>query len=272
MKLIDLTQTSMGWNHPFQTRATTQIKHIGIHHSATNQGSQSVFENHWRRLGWRNGGYSEIVLRNGDVEICYEPTTVTNGVGHHNLNTYHICVVGNSNFTIEQERSLLKRIQFNRERFQIPSKKVLGHNEFSGHTSNICPGRDMNRLRKSLHATNPTKPSLDAHQVQRGDTLWSIATKSNTTVEELMNLNALSRSTIHPGQLLLLPKRNHDPQIRLGTKIRINSTAKYWTTGQPIPNWVLGQTDTVKQVRKNGRKLLLKNVMSWIHSNDVTVV
>ena len=41
--------------------------------------------------------------------------------------------------------------------------------------------------------------------VQKGDSLWSIASKNNTTVDELKKLNNLSSNTLQIGQLLKLP-------------------------------------------------------------------
>lgn len=44
-----------------------------------------------------------------------------------------------------------------------------------------------------------------SHTVQRGDTLFSIAKRYNTTVEILMRLNSLSDATLDVGQVLQLP-------------------------------------------------------------------
>lgn len=282
MQVIDLTNQSMGWNNPFQTRATHQITAIGIHHSATDVGSQFIFENHWRNLGWRNGGYHEIILRNGDVEICYVPTTVTNGVGGHNTNTYHICVVGNSNFTVEQTGTLIERVRFNMNRFTVPVERVLGHNEFAGHMANICPGRNMDALRDHLRLPTvaPVPPSeAFTHTVVLGETLWSIAQQHQVTVETLRDLNNLSSNLIHPGQILRLPAPANQTQpddqvlpIRVGSRVRVNDTAQSWVTGQTIPTWVRGQAYTVQQLRNNDNELLLADVRSWIHRRDVTLV
>jgi len=166
MNLIDLTRQSMNWDNPFRTRQTNQIRRIGVHHSATDVGGQFIFENHWRSLGWRNGGYHEIILLNGDVEICYVPTTVVNGVGDHNMDSYHICVVGNfrpngTQPSAAQMRSLLERIRVNTERFNISVDRVLGHNEFANtlnfnHSPNSCPGQNMNALRNQLRSPSTT--------------------------------------------------------------------------------------------------------------------
>jgi len=290
MRLIDLTRQSMGWNNPFQTRTTSQIRNIGIHHSATNVGSQTIFENHWRNHGWRNGGYSEIILRNGDVEICYAPTTVTNGISGHNQNTYHIGVVGNSNFTAAQERSLIERIRFNMNRFQIPIERVLGHNEFTGHTSNICPGRNMNTLRNNLRLPSvatpapnqPANNTSNTHTVRLGETLSGIAGSHQTTVAELVRLNSINNpNLIRVGQVLRLPANANNSQIsnnnnyqaiRVGSQVRVNNRAQSWATGQTIPTWVRGQIYTVQQIRNNNNEILLASVMSWIHRSNVTLV
>ena len=274
MQLIDLTRQSMGWNNPPSSRSVAQIRNIAIHHSATNVGSQAIFENHWRNLGWRVGGYHEIILRNGDVEISYVPTTVVNGVAGHNTNSYHISVVGNSNFTREQEQSLLERIRFNMNRFQVPVERVLGHNEFTGARTN-CPGRNMNTLRSNLRLPSVAlapEANANTHTVRAGDTLSAIARAHRTTVSELQRLNHLPNANlIRVGEVLKLPVIQ-DTTIRVGSRVRVNHAAQSWVTGQRIPAWVKGQTYTVRQIRNNNSELLLSDVISWIRHNDVTLV
>jgi len=219
----------MGWNNPWQTRRESQIARIGIHHSATVDGNMRAFENYWRTLGWRNGGYHEIILRNGDVEICYVPTTVVNGVGDHNLNTYHICTVGNSNFTKAQEQTLIERIRHNMNGFNVPVERVLGHNEFPGHNANICPGRNMNNLRQSLMlpqvVTNPNQSVntrvANVHVVRAGETLTAIAQKNRITIDELQRLNDITNSNlILVDQVLRLPDLNRN--TNMSTQVNAN--------------------------------------------------
>ena len=301
MRLIDLTRQSMGWDNPFQTRTMNQITTIGIHHSATDIGSQMIFENHWRNLGWRNGGYHEIILRNGDVEICYVPTIVTNGVGGHNTNSFHIAAVGNSNFTEAQERSLIERIRFNMNRFQIPIERVLGHNEFPNtpqfnHRANICPGRNMNTLRSHLRLPSHEAPSLPPnHTPNTGDTF--IITQATggffTAADALAGRN--QRTTVQPGNyhvfnrfqgMINVTTRQGIPgswinpagqgtfpeNIRVGSRVRVNDSAQHWATGQAIPSWVRGRVYIVQQIRNNNDELLLADILSWIRRRDVTLV
>jgi Tfp pilus assembly protein FimV len=45
-----------------------------------------------------------------------------------------------------------------------------------------------------------------SHTVRRGDTLWSIAHAYHTSTSALRRANDLHSSTIHPGQVLVIPK------------------------------------------------------------------
>ena len=283
MRIIDLTRRSMGWNNPFQTRRVNQIRNIGIHHSATTSGGQFVFENHWRTRGWRNGGYSEIILPNGDVEICYEPTVVTNGAHGVNPETYHICVVGNfrtngSQPSAIQMRSLFERIRFNMSRFVIPVERVLGHNEFPNNAT-ICPGMTMNSVRSKLRTPSvAVSPNVATHTVRAGETLSQIAQRHRTTVSELQRLNNIQNvNIIRVGQVLRLPTGTiastpTSNTIRVGSRVRVNAGARTWSTGQAIPSWVRTQVYTVGQMRNNNNELLLNGILSWIRRSDVTLV
>lgn len=53
--------------------------------------------------------------------------------------------------------------------------------------------------------TPASEPTWHYYTVVRGDTLFSIATRFNTSVEELQRLNGLSDTTIYPGQKLKVP-------------------------------------------------------------------
>lgn len=158
-KIQDLRGDSriLGPTNP--NRNVSQIKKIARHHSATATGDVWAFQNHWRgTLGWGTGGYHEIILRDGTVQRVYNDNVTTNGIGNHNTATYHICVVGNGSFTAEQEKAFEERAKDAMKRFGLKVSDVLGHNEFSGHASNSCPGINMNTVRSRLNG-NATTPA-----------------------------------------------------------------------------------------------------------------
>ena len=142
------------------TRPVSSIRNVVRHHSATNIGDKWIFSNHWRNLGWLKGGYHEIILRDGTVQLIYPDNWVVNGAFNHNPASYHICLVGNGNFTPEQERAFEERAKAALQRFNLPVSAIVGHNELSGHASNSCPGTNMavvrNRIQQLL--TPPPAP------------------------------------------------------------------------------------------------------------------
>src|SRR4051794_40480355 len=49
-----------------------------------------------------------------------------------------------------------------------------------------------------------TNVSAEEYEVQKGDSLWDIANDNNTTVDELIDINELKDSVIHPKQLIYI--------------------------------------------------------------------
>ena len=62
------------------------------------------------------------------------------------------------------------------------------------------------------------------------------------------------------------PKKDIEP----GFKVKVNFSASTWSTGQAIPQWVKGNSYTVKEV--SGTKVLLDGIMSWIDRKDVEIL
>lgn len=141
-------------------RNLNQIKKVARHHSATSSGDYFAFwNNRWKGLGWTKGGYHEIILRDGTVQLCYDPIYPTNGVGGHNTDIYNICLVGNGNFTEAQEKAFEERCLLALKNFGLSVDDVLGHNEFSG-TKTACPGISMNKVRSRLKELQVPKKAV----------------------------------------------------------------------------------------------------------------
>ncbi|WP_066025025.1 N-acetylmuramoyl-L-alanine amidase [Enterococcus mundtii] len=162
IKIEDLRGDSRILGPTNAKRDVSVVKNIARHHSATETGDVFIFQQYWNgELGWGTGGYHEIILRDGTVQWCYFDEDVTNGVGGHNTPTYHICLVGNGSFTEAQEEAFNQRAKAAMERFGLSVENVLGHNEFSGHASNICPGTNMDAVRDILNGGDGSVPEPD---------------------------------------------------------------------------------------------------------------
>ncbi|HLS66018.1 MAG TPA: N-acetylmuramoyl-L-alanine amidase [Pseudogracilibacillus sp.] len=140
MNVIDRRKIAIGGN---SRRSVKQITHIAIHYSATAVGNSKSFETYWRQgRNWTTGGYHEVVLRDGDVELNYDPTVITNGVLGYNVQTYHICYVGDGLPTNAQLKMLRSRVERAYKRFGIKRGNIKGHREFPN-AKTSCPKLDV---------------------------------------------------------------------------------------------------------------------------------
>src|SRR5699024_3333045 len=170
VKVIDRRNKSMGGG---SKRDVSRIKNIAIHYSATKEGSTSAFERFWKNdRGWVTGGYHEVVLLNGDVELNYDPGVISNGVKNHNTTTYNICYVGAGQPNAKQRKTLVERIAYNKERFNIADKNIKGHREFSG-ASTSCPAVNVRELVNGSTNTMPpaSKPSKPNTGTYKGNSI-----------------------------------------------------------------------------------------------------
>lgn len=141
---------------------TTKISAIAIHHSGVNvDQSSEILEGYWGgTLGWGTGGYHVLIRRNAEatVEWNYDSSRISNGVGNHNGYIFNISVEGNANFTDRQNEVLKLVTSFWKDHLGLPYTAILGHNEFSGHQTNTCPGRNMANFRAQINAMATSTP------------------------------------------------------------------------------------------------------------------
>lgn len=82
------------------------------------------------------------------------------------------------------------------QKYNISVNDLINANNLSGSTIQI--GDELIIPRPN----NNTQPLT--YIVQRGDSLWGIANKYNTTVQNLRNLNNLTNDTLTIGQTLII--------------------------------------------------------------------
>jgi len=74
----------------------------------------------------------------------------------------------------------------------------------------------------------PPTPGENTYTVQKGDSLWSVANKLNTTVDELKRLNNLTSNLLQIGQVLKVPGDNNDEEENEETVYTVKSGDSLW--------------------------------------------
>ncbi len=127
--------------------------YLTVHHTATpNNDSMSAAARmrqmqafHIDNRGWCDLGYHYSVGIDGRVYEGRNPDRTGAHVGDHNTDNVGISVVGtfvNFNPRESQLSALTDISRWVVNRYDIPKRRsnIRGHNEWSGHTSNACPG------------------------------------------------------------------------------------------------------------------------------------
>lgn len=140
VKVIDRRKIAIGGH---SKRQVGHIRNIAVHYSATATGNTASFERYWKNSrDWVTGGYHEVVLLNGNVELNYDATVISNGVLGHNTGTYNICYVGAGNPNSAQLKTIRNRVSRAKSTFKVNNVNIKGHREFSG-SSTSCPALNV---------------------------------------------------------------------------------------------------------------------------------
>ena len=113
------------------------------------------------------------------------------------------------------------------------------------------------------------------YTVKKGDSLYTIAQKYNTTVSALTDINMLTSNTIFPDQVLLIPKYSNLDPILIGL---YNDFANYkLLNGQTIKiprnnTYTMKDSDTVDTLlastNRTADEILRANASNWLKSGS----
>lgn len=158
-KIIDRRSKALGYPNRTKLagnrRSVAGITHIGVHYTATTNGSIQGHENFWRNnRGWNLGGYTYYIDRAGNIYQNYDHAVRTNGVAGHNTKTLNFSVEAShkNNYTPAQLAARTHLILWLMQELNIPASRVLQHKEFSGQATS-CAGyskSEANSLRNNL--------------------------------------------------------------------------------------------------------------------------
>lgn len=145
-----------GWVPPSGVEKSWRA--IIIHHSATESGSAAVFDKSHKEVNdWDGVGYDFVIGNgtdsgDGQVEVTFRWRQQRTGAhcktpkNWANEEAVGICLVGNFNNAVPTPRqmwSLVKLVQFLKDRYRIPSSRIYGHRSTPGARVTDCPGRNF---------------------------------------------------------------------------------------------------------------------------------
>jgi hypothetical protein len=130
---------------------------VVVHHSATDSGNASIFDEwHREEKNWNGVGYDFVIgngagSTDGEVEVTYRWKEQTTGAhcggtpdNWANKDGIGICLVGNFNNeepTTRQMQSMARLVRFLQRRYDISIDRIYGHNSTPGARVTDCPGR-----------------------------------------------------------------------------------------------------------------------------------
>lgn len=139
--------------HVITLYPSSRWKYIIIHHSATDFGSSSAFNNAHIKKGWKGVGYDFIIDNgtcgkdDGQIETTQRWIKQLDGAhckaGGMNKKGIGICVVGNLSddmISPRQMASLSYLVRTLKGYYNIPDRNIMGHGQVPG-AQTECPGK-----------------------------------------------------------------------------------------------------------------------------------
>ena len=119
---------------------------------------------------------------------------------------------------------------------------------------NTSVSRTVNRTTPSTRSTQQSSAPISSHQVRRGDTLSSLASKYNTSVRAIQRANGLPNTRIKRGQTLQIPMGSTVHTVKLGDNLS-KIAQRYGTTVRKIKSTNNLRSNTIRP----GQELTINN-------------
>jgi len=185
-------------------RSLMEVRFLVVHHSgvAVDSEASAINDYHIDKNGWPGIGYHFLVHWDGRAEYVADIEEVRYNVWGRNREVIGLCLVGDWRWemppreALEATRELLASLLYELGR-EVP---VVGHREVAlPQAPTACPGDTWPQWKPLV------TPSPRYHLVQPGETLFAIARRYGSTVEELARINGLADpNLIRAGSRLLL--------------------------------------------------------------------
>ena len=140
-------------------------------------------------------------------------------------------------------------------------KKALG--------SNYKAVQDLVNKKLGAKSTSNSKPKgkswqTVAREIYQGKGGWG---NDPERTRKLKNAGYNAKQVQAEVNRLIRENGRSNRKVTKGSRVTISNTAKKYTTGETIPNWVKGNTYTVMEVGSG--KVLLREIMSWVYTTDL---
>ena len=135
-----------------QLAKSREIREIIVHTTDANVncGAECVNKMHVAK-GWDSCGYHKIVMVDGSVEDCRPFEVIGAHVRGFNTTSVGVAWAGQGLPSKLQYESLRKLVKSLMKRFNLSSKQVHGHKEYSTSGTKTCPNINMNIFRRLLN-------------------------------------------------------------------------------------------------------------------------
>lgn len=174
IKLKALLYFTGAINSTFDLETETAVKRLQYHNKLTTTGIVN------------NQTWNVINTLFGNLNSC-----VTENITEGSFTTYTV-VKGDTLYSIASK-------------FNTTVDAIKNLNNLSSNTLSI--GQIL-KIPTSDGSGSTNQPTTSTYTVVRGDTLYSIASKFNTTVDAIKNINNLTSNTLSIGQILKIPTSN----------------------------------------------------------------
>ncbi|WP_072060631.1 N-acetylmuramoyl-L-alanine amidase [Clostridium novyi] len=169
-----------------------------LHHSQHKTWNVYDIHNfHKNEKGWSGIGYHFFITKDGKIYRGRPENTIGAHCLSYNNCTIGICVQGD--FMVEkmvpsQKWAVINLCRHLCNKYNI--KTIKGHRELK---ATDCPGINypLTEIKNSFLSSTGTN-----YTVKKGDTLWAISRRFNTTVNTIKTKNNLTSNIIYPNQIL----------------------------------------------------------------------
>lgn len=223
---MKITETNLQFRNALTKRSKTNK--IVTHHAAAKNCDAKTIHGWHLNNGWSGIGYHFVVRKDGTIERGRPIDKVGAHCSGHNSDTIGICFEGNfqeEKMSDVQLKAGQELIAYLLDLYKLKKSDVVGHRDLM---ATSCPGKNfpfadmVNGADKVLNTdsktTTTTTSKSTTHTVKKGDTLYSLAKKYNTTVDKLAKLNNLK----------------FPYTLTIGKKLKLNVSAEFEFQGYNV--------------------------------------